>query len=482
MMVNIIGTASESTGLQVSAGEDYIISGNSTGIRNVVIGSRPTASGGAPPYTYQWEPATGLSASNVSNPIASPDVTTTYKVTVTDSLGTIVFDSVTVTVAQPIKVDAGAPSKVPIGTPVSIGGAPTATGGLSPYTYRWAPTIGLDDPTVANPICVPTSADQFTYTVTVSDALGAIASDSVVIQATRLDGANIYVDVTNTSGVEDGSQNHPYNTIQEGLDAADNGDTVVVADGNYSGTGNKNLDFKGKAIYLKSKNGPESCVIDCEHNGRGFYFHSGEGHDSVVHGFTIQRGAGWESTLSGAAICCSGASPTIIGNIMQNAVSNDDPYLQYYVTHGGGVYCSSSSAIIQGNIICNNQAGGSGGGIYCSSGSPIIIENTISNNRSIDWPGGGIYCSGVTDVLIANNKISSNQTVPAPDCPGDYVIGGGGGICIENGTGTVVNNVIDNNRVEGYGGGISVIGTQDLLIVSLGIYLRLQMVYCVIIH
>jgi hypothetical protein len=51
-------------------------------------------------------------------------------------------------------------------------------------------------------------------------------------------------------------------TIQEGIDAAIDDDTVLVAPGTYSGSGNREIDFKGKAIVLTSENGPEETVIE----------------------------------------------------------------------------------------------------------------------------------------------------------------------------------------------------------------------------
>ncbi|MCK6560016.1 T9SS type A sorting domain-containing protein [bacterium] len=66
--------------------------------QSILIGGNPAASGGTPPYAYSWTPATGLDDATAANPIASPTVTTTYKLTVTDANRLTNADEVTVTV------------------------------------------------------------------------------------------------------------------------------------------------------------------------------------------------------------------------------------------------------------------------------------------------------------------------------------------------------------------------------------------------
>ena len=67
---------------------------------SVVIGGSPTGSGGTAPYTYSWTPTTGLNNAGIANPTASPSVTTTYTVTVTDAKGCTDDDDVTMTLAH----------------------------------------------------------------------------------------------------------------------------------------------------------------------------------------------------------------------------------------------------------------------------------------------------------------------------------------------------------------------------------------------
>ena len=69
----------------------------------------------------------------------------------------------------------------------------------------------------------------------------------------------------------------------------------MVADGTYTGIGNKNIDYNGKAITVRSGERPETCIIDCEDEGRGFHFHNLEPADAVLDGVTVRRGYAYGS-------------------------------------------------------------------------------------------------------------------------------------------------------------------------------------------
>jgi len=102
------------------------------------------------------------------------------------------------------------------------------------------------------------------------------------------------------------TQNTYYPTIQQAIDAAQNGDIVIV----YPGTYTENIDFKGKNITLRSED-PE---IDGGRQGSTVCFRSGE--TATLHGFTIRNGKGGDH--GGGGILIQNASPTIERNVIQN--------------------------------------------------------------------------------------------------------------------------------------------------------------------
>ncbi len=140
-----------------------------------------------------------------------------------------------------------------------------------------------------------------------------------------------------------------YPTIQEAINAAINFDTVLVGAGTYI----ENINFKGKAITVKSVYGPASTIIDGNKKDSVVKFSSGENIFSVLDGFTITNGL---------------------------------------ATDGGGIYCNSSFPTITNCTISGNSAN-VGGGICCYYSYPTITNCTISGNSANSaTQGGGIYC------------------------------------------------------------------------------------------
>lgn len=123
-------------------------------------------------------------------------------------------------------------------------------------------------------------------------------------------------DPATSDPLENGSAAHPFDAIQEGIDASSDGDTVMVLDGVYSSVGNMNMDFGGREITLVSESGYENCIIYLRREGTGFTFQNGETEYSQLDGFTINWGLG--GTSGGGISCLNNSSPTIINCKIQD--------------------------------------------------------------------------------------------------------------------------------------------------------------------
>ncbi|MDB5036163.1 MAG: hypothetical protein JWQ98_3404 [Chlorobi bacterium] len=125
------------------------------------------ASGGS---SYQWSPTAGLNCATCPDPIARPTVTTTYTVTISNGGACPFVDSVTVFVRPAAIVDAGADRSICTGGSTTLTSTPGAT-------YLWSPAAGLSCTDCRSPKATP--ATSTTYTVTITDANGCSATDSV---------------------------------------------------------------------------------------------------------------------------------------------------------------------------------------------------------------------------------------------------------------------------------------------------------------
>jgi hypothetical protein len=262
-------------------------------------------------------------------------------------------------------------------------------------------------------------------------------------------------------------------TIQAGINAANNGDTVLVAAGTYY----ENINFNGKAITVISASGAATTIIDgSKGNKPAVFFITGEPRAAVLSSFTIQ-GGGVEpdtSNQTGGILYQNNAQASLVNDIItqnhcygvwaqvsspliQNTNVNNtldttngcSPaggaaiFLQGSAVDSSGNYIAS---VVSGNTLENNtesgleDAGGNGGaGIAIWGGNPIIENNIIRNNHTHDGIGGAIYeliiDSNGGPTMIVQNLIYDNQA------------GGGGGALGFSGALGVPRLFIANNTI-----------------------------------
>ena len=207
---------------------------------------------------------------------------------------------------------------------------------------------------------------------------------------------DLFVDVAGDDAwdglaVEWNGTHGPKATIQAAINAAApyEGDRISVAPGIY----NEAIDFAGKAVALRSSDGPdvttieaaalETSVVTCS---------TGEGPDTILEGFTITGG----SATYGGGMYNSGSSPTVSNCIFtENWARNS----------GGGMYNSGSSPRVNNCAFRGNSAD-YGGGMYSRTGSPTVVNCTFNGNAS--GLGGGMYNSSYSSPTVTNCTFSGN--------------------------------------------------------------------------
>ena len=205
-----------------------------------------------------------------------------------------------------------------------------------------------------------------------------------------------------------GSPDAPFKTIQKGIDIIASPGHVVPTPATYTGTGNVDLDFKGKAITVRAIephdfNTVTTTVINCQGSSanmhRAFYFHTGEDANAVVKGLTIINGY----QTSGGAIWCQNSSPTIKNCTFTNNTAS---------SFGGGIYCYDSNTIISNCTFSKNTALSKGGAIFYDHYSHATLGNSILWNN-IAPSGHEIALAGSSTPSSLNvlyNDVDGNRT------------------------------------------------------------------------
>ncbi len=307
---------------------------------------------------------------------------------------------------------------------------------------------------------------------------------------------------------EDGSTAHPYDAIQQAIDAAVNDDEVIILPGTYTGDGNRDIDFAGKAIVVTGSdpNDPNTVaatVIDCQGTEtephRGFYFHSGETESSVLKGLTITNGYGAQYKLYdeysqlysvgggvlillssprleklivseceadlGGAICTSQSDSVITASKFSLCTA---------FMNGGGIFVLRGHVLIDQCTVCDNSAEYNAGGVSTDMDDSVLRDCRISRNTAPR--GGGFYCHQ-SSLHLENCQVllnvatgsggtfangggiylsSSNWGVDFRNClfSGNYSKYNGGGIYVWGSLPVISECTIVGNRAERNGGGI----------------------------
>jgi len=236
-----------------------------------------------------------------------------------------------------------------------------------------------------------------------------------------------------------------FNTIQEGINNANNGDSIIVSEGIYF----ENIIIDTKSLFIKSENGPNATIIDGSANYTPVIsFNNITTYPILLSGFTIQNGTGEfiENSSFGGGIL----SKNSISILEELVIKNNTAFA------GGGICYYSQNSIFEistiSNCTINNNLASEGGGVFA------VNHNISINNTNIEYNGMDLFGSGggiqilLGDLNMTNSTVSYNETRF------------GGGIYISNSNGYFNNIIISNNFSDSKGGGIWIGGSSTISI------------------
>jgi len=218
-------------------------------------------------------------------------------------------------------------------------------------------------------------------------------------------------------------------TIQAAIDAAADGDIITLTDGTFAGDGNRDIDFLGKAVTVRSQSGdPGTCTVECggseTDQHRGFVFQTDEGPDSMIDGITIMHGwvDGFGGTYGGGIFCDGSASPTISHcTLYRNTAAygggmcggwrstiTECSFIENTAVRGGGLGRAPYTALDACTFVGNS--GTYGGAIYIrSSCSPTLTECLFEGNTA-SHSGGALHIEQHCNPVLRHCTLTGNSS------------------------------------------------------------------------
>jgi predicted outer membrane repeat protein len=226
----------------------------------------------------------------------------------------------------------------------------------------------------------------------------------------------------------DGTGDFP--TIQAGLDAVAPGDVIELTDGTFTGDGNRDLDFLGKDVIIRSQSGnPAPCVLDGGGSEadphRVFHFRNGETGRALLEGIQITGGwndespQGWgvllqemssptfrsclfKENYGSAVLCSTGCAPHFQDCEFRNDVG----------FHGGGIYSVAAQPVVNRCSFFGNSSSLSGGAIMAHAGRVTLDDCVFEGNVAGEWSGALQLLFG-TQGQVSNCRFLNNRAEEA---------------------------------------------------------------------
>ena len=283
-----------------------------------------------------------------------------------------------------------------------------------------------------------------------------------------------------------------FDNIQAAVDAASDGDEIIVMPGIYISTTSEVVNPNGKELWIHSNLGSEYTFIDGETQRRGFLFDSNETSATVIDGFTIMRCV----AENGGGAYIFESSPTIENcNFINNTSNNDGAGAFFGYSDSILINCTFSANIAANeagglranwsNLTLNDctftlNSGDYGGALYCWGSSPVLT-NCIFTNNTANY-AGAMRCKEFSNPVLTNceftgntvefdggamhNKDASNPTLTGCNFVGNTASYDGGGVYNSDSNPTLTNCFFEGNTSTGPnsdGGGIYNLGSDPTL-------------------
>lgn len=199
-------------------------------------------------------------------------------------------------------------------------------------------------------------------------------------------------DASLSDPLEDGTRDHPYDSIQQAIDQAQDLDKILVHEGRYYET----LSLKGKCLEIcrlvSNAAAPAAYpIIDAQNLGPVVTFNRGEDPNCILSGLILTGGL----HDRGSAITCIGASPTIKRCLIVGNRST--------APAGAILYCEQSHSVFENCTIADNDAGENGTALHSVNANLILVNSILWGN-----PAGQVRVESGPDPVIVYTDVRGN--------------------------------------------------------------------------